>query len=119
MNDFLRALSFDEWPGRIDVAHGPRIATFHEVIFLPHGPNALRLSDVYAAGIPALVPEERLRRHGRHTCEELDGTCEEPLVQNFLWSSRTFGGLMDQSAWCHEVMMPSRCTCSGRRRTCV
>ncbi|CAK9081721.1 Uncharacterized protein SCF082_LOCUS38872 [Durusdinium trenchii] len=61
MNDFKKALSFEE------------IATFHCVIFVPHGPNALRLSDIYAANIPAVVPEE-------------------PLVQNFVWSSRTFGG---------------------------
>jgi len=61
MNDINRALSFQE------------IAEFHCVILLPHGPNALRLSDVYAASIPVVVPEE-------------------PLVQNFIWSSRTFGG---------------------------
>lgn len=61
MNDIKRALSFHE------------IAEFHCVIILPHGPNALRLSDVYAATIPTVVPEE-------------------PLVQNFIWSSRTFGG---------------------------
>jgi hypothetical protein len=36
----------------------PRIAEFHCVIILPHGPNALRLSDVYAATIPTVVPEE-------------------------------------------------------------
>ena len=35
-----------------------RIAEFHCVILLPHGPNALRLSDVYAASIPVVVPEE-------------------------------------------------------------
>ena len=38
-----------------------RIAEFHAVVFLPHGPNALRLSDIYAASIPAAVPEAQQR----------------------------------------------------------
>merc|ERR1712032_791908 len=61
MNDVQRALSFQD------------IATYNMVILLPHGPNALRLSDLYAAAVPMVVPGE-------------------PLVHKFVWASRTFGG---------------------------
>lgn len=61
MNDMPSALPFEE------------IASFRAVVLLPHGPNALRLSDMYAASIPMVVPGE-------------------PLVHKFVWATRTFGG---------------------------
>eukprot|EP00971_Amphidinium_carterae_P319232 6345239-Amphidinium_carterae.1 len=48
MNDLVGTLSFQE------------IAGFQAVIMLPHGPNALRLSDMYSVAIPSVVPAEPL-----------------------------------------------------------
>eukprot|EP00929_Paragymnodinium_shiwhaense_P067553 TRINITY_DN33983_c0_g1_i4.p1 TRINITY_DN33983_c0_g1~~TRINITY_DN33983_c0_g1_i4.p1 ORF type:complete len:706 (+),score=104.63 TRINITY_DN33983_c0_g1_i4:201-2120(+) len=62
MNRMREALSFQ------------RLAKFHAVVVLPHGPNALRLSDLYALGMPMLIPDE-------------------PLVHKFVWASRTFACL--------------------------
>merc|ERR1712194_371303 len=42
------------------------IAKFRAVVMLPHIPNALRLSDMYAMGIPLFIPDE-------------------PLIHKFVW----------------------------------
>eukprot|EP00439_Symbiodinium_sp_Y106_P012172 s5075_g1.t2 len=89
---FLEEVATDSPVEVVDMNSGPRvytfqeIAAFHAVIFLPHGPSALRLTDVYAAGIPSLVPEE-------------------PMSHKFIWSSRTFGGY-DAERHCLSVAPP-------------
>ncbi|CAE7669414.1 unnamed protein product [Symbiodinium sp. CCMP2592] len=89
---FLQEVATDSPVEVVDMNSGPRvytfqeIAAFHAVIFLPHGPSALRLTDVYAAGIPSLVPEE-------------------PMSHKFIWSSRTFGGY-DAERHCLSVAPP-------------
>eukprot|EP00438_Fugacium_kawagutii_P023447 Skav236819 [mRNA] locus=scaffold2823:69762:87097:- [translate_table: standard] len=42
------------------------MATYRSIAMLPHIPNALRLSDVYAMGIPLLIPDE-------------------PMIHKFIW----------------------------------
>ena len=42
------------------------MATYRSVAMLPHIPNALRLSDMYAMGIPLFIPNE-------------------PLIHKFIW----------------------------------
>ncbi|CAE7790368.1 unnamed protein product [Symbiodinium sp. CCMP2456] len=89
---FLEEVATDSPVQVVDMNSGPRvytfqeIAAFHAVIFLPHGPSALRLTDVYAANIPSLVPEE-------------------PMSHKFIWSSRTFGGY-DAERHCLSVAPP-------------
>ncbi|CAK0841847.1 unnamed protein product [Prorocentrum cordatum] len=72
MNDRREALPYEE------------MATFHMALLLPHGPSALRLTDLYAAAVPMLVPAE-------------------PLVHKFVWATRTFGGYDSEPRWRHRA----------------
>lgn len=66
----LIALEVPGAPNVVQMPHGPLsfadIAKFRAVAMLPHVPHALRLSDVYAMGLPALVPAQ-------------------PLLHKFMW----------------------------------